>query len=337
MKLSAVVIAAGLAFACPAQAQAQGALAEARAISAALLAGDARTVIARSSPEFIAERGGETLLRAFVEKLPVQMGKEGRLDHDRLTLRKAGPRYIRIVAVEKGPPLLIDIGFDAATGLITSLLVKPARDKGVAVAPRAAKTRLTLPFGTPPTGHVWSVTNAGVQVIDNYHARLDTYYAIDVSPRTLNAKMDVTTPAESPCWGLPIIAAAPANVSVARDGIVDQSKLDEPDNSTGPCNHVILDHGNGEFTLYAHLRNGSVAVRAGTSVERGTRLGVCGNSGGSSGPHLHFQLMDGINLDTARGIPPVFHDYFAPVRYVERGTLARGDVVLPAPSLRAAR
>ncbi|GGT06816.1 hypothetical protein GCM10010222_55790 [Streptomyces tanashiensis] len=52
-----------------------------------------------------------------------------------------------------------------------------------------------------------------------------------------------------------------------------------------------------------HLSRGSPAVRAGDRVVAGQEPARCGNSGNSSEPHVHFQLMDGPDLDTARGVP----------------------------------
>ncbi|MGW1894719.1 M23 family metallopeptidase [Streptomyces sp. NPDC002004] len=68
-------------------------------------------------------------------------------------------------------------------------------------------------------------------------------------------------------------------------------------------NHVILDLGDGTYALYAHLRRGSLTVRPGDRVRAGQSVGQCGNSGNSTEPHLHFQLMDGADPNTANGIP----------------------------------
>ncbi|MFF7735117.1 peptidoglycan DD-metalloendopeptidase family protein [Streptomyces sp. NPDC007984] len=68
-------------------------------------------------------------------------------------------------------------------------------------------------------------------------------------------------------------------------------------------NHLVLDLGDGTHAAYAHLRRGSLTVRAGDRVRAGQVLARCGNSGNSSEPHLHFQLMDGPDPDTARGVP----------------------------------
>jgi hypothetical protein len=58
-------------------------------------------------------------------------------------------------------------------------------------------------------------------------------------------------------------------------------------------NHVIVAHDDGRASLYAHLTPGSIAVRQGQRVECGARLGQSGNSGRSTGPHLHFEVRSG--------------------------------------------
>ncbi|MGY5852475.1 MAG: M23 family metallopeptidase [Candidatus Thorarchaeota archaeon] len=68
-------------------------------------------------------------------------------------------------------------------------------------------------------------------------------------------------------------------------------------------NYVILKHQNDESSFYAHLVTDSVTVEKGQKVEQGQVIGRLGNSGNSTGPHLHFHLMAGPNILTARGLP----------------------------------
>ncbi|MEV0321028.1 M23 family metallopeptidase [Streptomyces sp. NPDC050658] len=68
-------------------------------------------------------------------------------------------------------------------------------------------------------------------------------------------------------------------------------------------NHVVIDIGDGVYAVFAHLRRGSLRVAVGDRVTAGQAVAACGNSGNSSDPHLHFQLMDGPDVMTARGVP----------------------------------
>lgn len=71
-------------------------------------------------------------------------------------------------------------------------------------------------------------------------------------------------------------------------------------------NHVVLDLGDGVYAALAHLQRGSVRVRPGDRVAAGEPIARCGNSGNSSEPHLHFQLMDHPRVALADGIPFAF-------------------------------
>lgn len=61
-------------------------------------------------------------------------------------------------------------------------------------------------------------------------------------------------------------------------------------NAGGYGNYVIVDHGNGWTTLYAHMLNNSILVKPGDRVSQGQRLGTMGSTGRSTGTHLHFEV-----------------------------------------------
>ncbi len=74
-------------------------------------------------------------------------------------------------------------------------------------------------------------------------------------------------------------------------------------------NHVIQDLGDGVWAGYAHLQKGSLRVKPGDRVKTGQVIGLLGNTGNSSAPHLHFQLMSGPSLIGSDGIPYVINGF----------------------------
>ena len=91
-------------------------------------------------------------------------------------------------------------------------------------------------------------------------------------------------------------------------------------------NHVVIDHGNGEFSVYAHLKPGSIKVRAGDNVLAGSVFAAVGSSGNSTQPHLHFQMSDCADVKACRSIPVNFEGIRLPVDQTQR-TLQSGDIV----------
>ena len=91
--------------------------------------------------------------------------------------------------------------------------------------------------------------------------------------------------------GVDIAVAYGHDVKAAADGIVSFAGV-----QNGYGNTVVIDHEGGRQTRYAHLSQ--ELVRAGDVVSEGQVLGKSGNSGRSTGPHLHFEmLMNGRPVD----------------------------------------
>ena len=93
--------------------------------------------------------------------------------------------------------------------------------------------------------------------------------------------------------GVLVKAAAAGRVSAVRDGMEDRLVITGDKESVGgrECgNGVRVDHGDGWFSLYCHMRRGSILVAEGDEVRGGQSLGLVGLSGQTSFPHLHFDL-----------------------------------------------
>lgn len=101
--------------------------------------------------------------------------------------------------------------------------------------------------------------------------------------------------------GTPVLAAAPGRVVEVVDGFDEGG----PHLSlAGAANAVVIDHGNNRFSQYFHLSRGGMRVKEGDEVARGQELGLSGNSGFTTGPHLHFAVTD----ETNRTQPVCFCD-----------------------------
>lgn len=101
---------------------------------------------------------------------------------------------------------------------------------------------------------------------------------------------------------------APAGTEiVASDG--GKVVTAEPGDLGGFGVAVIIDHQNGLFTLYAHMKTGSLAVNVGDTVSQGQKLGEVNNTGHSFGDHLHFNIQEqeGAQGTSATTLNPLDH------------------------------
>ena len=174
------------------------------------------------------------------------------------------------------------------------------------------KTELIFPFRGPGI-----VMQAGFN--DGGHRNRSGLFAIDTLGLTANYAPQLKDEDRNESyagWGREILAPGDGVVVFARNDVPENTILNvDPDPSvytmpdgqvvdTG--NSVVIDHGNGEFSLVAHMQRGSVRVRVGERVTRGQVIGLLGNSGNATGPHVHYQLQSGPDPATADGLPVEF-------------------------------
>jgi len=117
------------------------------------------------------------------------------------------------------------------------------------------------------------------------------------------------------CYGAQAFAVGKARVAAVKDGVPENI----PDDSaravpmtldTADGNYVVLDLGGGHYALYAHLQPGSLRVKPGDRVHPGQILGLVGNSGNSTEPHLHFQVSDSASPLESEGLPYTFNLFY---------------------------
>ena len=127
-------------------------------------------------------------------------------------------------------------------------------------------------------------------------------------------------------FGRPVLAPADGVVVAAHDGEIDhqarrsqltlvpyalgqRARLREGVNAVAGNHLIIALRASGAFLAVVHLQAGSQSVSVGDTVLTGQPIAACGNSGNSTQPHLHVQVMDSPDLSVAQGVPMVFRRF----------------------------
>ncbi len=139
-------------------------------------------------------------------------------------------------------------------------------------------------------------------------------------------------------FGADVLAVADGTVVFTQDGEPEQTpgeaKLAEKRSQIGG-NKVILQIAPKVFAAYEHLQPGSLTVKVGDKVNAGAVLAKLGNTGPSTGPHLHFGLLDRPDIFTGRALPFVFDHYTLAGRVdIEN---SKGDEIVILPESRQIR
>ncbi len=186
------------------------------------------------------------------------------------------------------------------------------------------------------TGHRWVLPEA---------------YALDIARlggSGLTYRGDGTRFSDYYAYGTEIHAAAAGRVIESANDVQEvQSLLQRPNESTDAYtarvretqakllktdnglmgNYVLIDHGNREYSLYAHMQPRSVRVRPGDSVAAGALLGRLGSSGNSTEPHLHFHVCRGSSALQCSGVPVSFSNIKVLWAETDRAVQS-GDIVI---------
>lgn len=131
------------------------------------------------------------------------------------------------------------------------------------------------------------------------------------------------------CHGEPVVAPASGVVVLQKDGIAENVTGTR---GAGGGNGIRIDHGFGEWSSLWHMIPGSVRVEVGDHVEPGQVVGLVGNSGRSTGPHIHFDVY---HPDGKFGLPVEFVDTYVDERWRDRVMPVRGEVVRSFPDASA--
>ncbi|GGJ94478.1 hypothetical protein GCM10010123_25430 [Pilimelia anulata] len=226
---------------------------------------------------------------------------------------------VAVVAGRDGP--VGEVGravFYAGIGALAVVMAATLLPGAPAVRPRT--------LAAPVRGR-WRTVNSpanrrpshGTHGLGQTHAVDLVFDPADRTPPRFGWTGGFVPPSARPGFGQPVYAPAEGTVVAVRDGQRDhRCRASWPGlvyllvegvvrELLGPRfllgNHIVLDVGGGEYVVLAHLRRRSLTVRPGARVAAGAVLGGCGNSGNSSEPHLHLQLMDHAHPQVAAGLP----------------------------------
>lgn len=165
------------------------------------------------------------------------------------------------------------------------------------------KTPLILPFhGT------WLVSNGGRTAETNNHVRpvdqgpQNQVYAYDFRIESTGKETKLE---EFKVFGNEVLAPSNGVVTQVIDGSIDVLP-GERDRSVGVGNAIIIDHQNGEYSLLCHFKHNSIKVKVGDKVKQRDVIGLCGNTGNTTQPHIHFNLQDGPLMHKAKALPAQF-------------------------------
>lgn len=258
--------------------------------------------------------------------IPQQIGRVTQTLNERMIPALQLQTYTRLIRTDAIPAPLV----------VTVALTPDGKIGGIAARPVGNPAESTFldykdktAYRFPLTGE-WTIYQGGRSVYDNYHAAYaDERFAYDIIAfHDGSMYRDGATSLDTFYgFGQPVVAAAAGRVVSAEDKY-DDNPLGEPSASAPKQgNNIVIDHGNGEFSMYAHLKRGSVKVKAGDGVKADQPIAEVGNTGNSPIPHLHFHLQNSPTWFQGEGLPVFFHGATVNGKSQVEVEPVRGDVV----------
>jgi hypothetical protein len=192
-----------------------------------------------------------------------------------------------------------------ANSKINGLMVKPYVNENQPVLKRNI-SKLILPFKDE-----WTVFWGGDTKEQNYHvaykSQKNAFDMIITDSAGKSHKTDGKNNEDYYAFGKELLAPANGEIVLVVDGIKD-NKPGVLNPSYIPGNTVIIKTSNNEYLFFAHFKQHSIQVKQGEIVQQGDVLGLCGNSGNSSEPHLHFHIQNVENMNIATGAKAYFEE-----------------------------
>ncbi len=218
--------------------------------------------------------------------------------------------------------------------VLVGLLVKDLVEKDDDDGPGPADDYVAKRTYVLPGKGAWFVANGGATQKQNHHVgNKQQWYAFDLDKRDAQgneAKSDGKTNEDHFVFGEAVLAPAAGTVVFVVDAVEDYPP-GERERYFVPGNTVIIDHGDDEFSVLAHFKKGSIAVKQGQKVKVGQKLGLVGNSGNTSDPHVHWHLATKGGLSRGHALPIRFGPLLVNGKRVEDAKPVKGDVIENAP------
>jgi murein DD-endopeptidase MepM/ murein hydrolase activator NlpD len=294
----------------------------------------------------LADRGAKAQAAGVFKEVPFQFCGNDLIGPD---IKLAGPK------LDRDQALLVTSQVFAFNGARDTLRVRVHGNANGRAAEFAGSIPIKSEFAKNkyifPLRGVWYV-GWGASFHTGHRWAIPEEFALDIAKLGgdgLTHKGDGTRFDDYHAYGADVLAAADGRVtSATNDQQEDSSAMQRPNETqeayfarlqkeqgerlakglTGITgNYVMIDHGKNEYSLYAHLKPGSVAVHLGDQVKAGDVIGKLGSSGNSTEPHLHFHVCDKSDPLMCAGIPVNFSNITIQWADLPR-PIQSGDVVI---------